>query len=516
GAFQGPKDVPESVTDASGAAALVSELLCKARDTQVKVRIYPEEKEIEKELRIGVFICSCGSNIGSVVDVPAVAGYAAGLENVVAVDTNLYSCAQNTQEAITEKIKVNGLNRVVVAACSPRTHEPLFQETLKNAGLNRSLFEMANIRDHCSWVHTNTPEEATEKSKDLVRMAVAKARLLQPLSEQEVPVIPKALVIGGGISGMTAALSVARQGFECYLVEKSHQLGGNVKRLRYLITGDDPGRILSDLETDVRSNPLIHVHENAVIDNITGYIGNFATSLQMPESSEILEHGVLVIATGGMPYEPKQYLYGKSKQVVTQLELEEMIAGGKGLKNIHDIVMIQCVGSRGDDLSYCSKVCCSQAIKNALKILEYNPAANITILYRDIRTYGFNEDYYQLAREKGVTFIRFEKDYPPEVTEKDGSINVDIFDRILGEKLSIKPDLIVLSVGIAPAPAHDLAKILKIPVTQDGFFLEAHPKLRPVEFSVEGIYLCGAAHSPKPVSESIAQAKAAAGKACVP
>ncbi|MCK4467623.1 MAG: CoB--CoM heterodisulfide reductase iron-sulfur subunit A family protein, partial [Desulfobacterales bacterium] len=227
-------------------------------------------------------------------------------------------------------------------------------------------------------------------------------------------------------------------------------------------------------------------------------------------------HGVLVMATGGMPYEPKPYLYGKSKQVVTQLELEEMIAGGKGLKNIHDIVMIQCVGSRGEDLSYCSKVCCSQAIKNALKILEYNPAANITILYRDIRTYGFNEDYYQLAREKGVTFIRFEKDYPPEVTEKDGSINVDIFDRILGEKLSIKPDLIVLSVGIAPAPAHDLAKILKIPVTQDGFFLEAHPKLRPVEFSVEGIYLCGAAHSPKPVSESIAQAKAAAGKACVP
>ena len=516
GAFQGPKDVPESVTDASGAAALVSELLRKARDTQVKVRIYPEEKEIEKELRIGVFICFCGSNIGGVVDVPAVASYAAGLENVVAVDTNLYSCAQNTQEAITEKIKVNGLNRVVVAACSPRTHEPLFQETLKNAGLNRSLFEMANIRDHCSWVHTNTPEEATEKSKDLVRMAVAKARLLKPLSEQELPVIPKALVIGGGISGMTAALSVARQGFECYLVEKSNQLGGNVKRLRYLITGDDPGRILSDLKTDVRSNPLIHVYENAVIDNITGYIGNFATSLQMPERSEILEHGVVVMATGGMPYEPKQYLYGKSKQVVTQLELEEMIAGGKELKNIHDIVMIQCVGSRGEDLSYCSKVCCIQAIKNALKILEYNPAANITILYRDIRTYGFNEDYYQLAREKGVTFIRFEKDYPPEVTEKDGFINVDIFDRILGEKLSIKPDLIVLSVGIAPAPAHDLAKILKIPVTQDGFFLEAHPKLRPVEFSVEGIYLCGAAHSPKPVSESIAQAKAAAGKACVP
>lgn len=516
GAFQGPKDVPDSVTDASGAAALVSELLCKARDTQVKARIYPEEKEIEKELRIGVFICSCGSNIGGVVDVPAVARYVAGLENVVVVDTNLYSCAQNTQEAITEKIKVNQLNRVVVAACTPRTHEPLFQETLKNAGLNRCLFEMANIRDHCSWVHANTPDEATEKSKDLVRMAVAKASLLQPMSEQEIPVIPKALVVGGGISGMTAALSIVRQGFECYLVEKSHQLGGNIKRLRYLITGDDPGRIFSDLESDVRSNPLIHIYENALIENITGYIGNFATTLQMPEHSEILEHGVVIIATGGMPYEPRQYLYGKSKQVVTQLELEEMIAGSKGLKNVHDIVMIQCVGSRGEDLSYCSKVCCIQAIKNALKILEYNPAANITILYRDMRTYGFNEDYYQSAREKGVNFIRFNKDYPPEVIEKDGFVNVDIFDKRLGAKLSIKPDLIVLSVGITPAPAQDLARILKLPVTRDGFFLEAHPKLRPVEFSVEGIYLCGAAHSPKPVSESIAQAKAAAGKACVP
>ncbi len=516
GAFQGPKDVPDSVTDASGVAALVSELLCKARDTQVKARIYPEEKEIEKELRIGVFICSCGSNIGGVVDVPALARYAAGLENVVAVDTNLYSCAQNTQEAITEKIKVNQLNRVVVAACTPRTHEPLFQETLQNAGLNRCLFEMANIRDHCSWVHANTPEEATEKSKDLVRMAVAKASLLQSMKKQEIPVIPKALVIGGGISGMTAALSIVRQGFECYLVEKSHQLGGNTKRLRYLITGDDPGKIFSDLESDVRSNPLIHVYENALIENITGYIGNFATTLQMPEHSEILEHGVVVIATGGMPYEPKQYLYGKSKQVVTQLELEEMIAGGKGLKNVHDIVMIQCVGSRGEDLSYCSKVCCIQAIKNALKILEYNPKANITILYRDMRTYGFNEDYYQSAREKGVNFIRFNKDYPPEVIEKDGFVNVDIFDRRLGAKLSIKPDLIVLSVGITPAPAQDLARILKLPVTRDGFFLEAHPKLRPVEFSVEGIYLCGAAHSPKPVSESIAQAQAAAGKACVP
>ncbi|MCG2757958.1 MAG: FAD-dependent oxidoreductase [Desulfobacteraceae bacterium] len=516
GAFQGPKDVPESVTDASGAAALAVEVLQEARGTRVEMMTYPEEIKIEAEPRIGVFVCSCGSNIGGVVDVQAVARHAEIYENVVFTDTNLYSCAQNTQEAITEKIKVNRLNRVVVAACTPRTHEPLFQETLRNAGLNPSLFEMANIRDHCSWVHANTPEGATEKSMDLVKMAVAKARLLKPLREQKLPVIPKALVIGGGISGMTAALSIARQGFECFLVERSKELGGNLKHLRYTLTGDDPNRILQNLETNVRSNQLIHIYTDAHIENISGYIGNFTTTLRVLGETEALEHGVVVLATGGIPYEPKQYLYGKSEKVVTQLEFEQQLASDSIDKGPQNIVMIQCVGSRGEDLSYCSKVCCSQAVKNALKVLELNPEASITILYRDMRTYGFMEDYYQLAREKEVNFIQFDKDSSPGVTEENGHIKVDFFDRVLGERVSLEPDLLVLSVGIVSRQVQELAKMLKTPLTQDNFFLEAHPKLRPVELSVDGIYVCGIAHSPKPIPESIAQAKAAAGKACIP
>ncbi len=516
GAFQGPKDVPESVTDASGAAALAAEALTEVRGTEVETKTYPAEMEIEEEPRIGVFVCSCGTNIGGVVDVQAAADLAATLDNVVFTDTNLYSCAQNVQEEITEKIKVNRLNRVVVAACTPRTHEPLFHETLKNAGLNPCLFEMANIRDHCSWVHAVVPEEATEKAKDLLRMAVAKARGLQPLAEQKLPVTQKALVIGGGMAGMTAALSIAGQGFECFLVEKSGELGGNLRHIRFTLSGDDPKQILQDTEAKVRSNPIIHVYTEASVENVAGYVGNFTTSIRTEERCETIEHGVVVVATGGKPYEPKQYLYGKSRQVVTQGELEEKLTRPEEAKRINNIVMIQCVGSRGEDLSYCSKVCCGQAVKNALKILELNPVANITVLYRDVRTYGFMEDYYQLAREKGVMFVHFEKDYPPEVTEKEGHIQVEFLDRILGEKVVLEPDLLALSVGIVPSQVEELAKILKTPLTRDGFFLEAHPKLRPVEFSVEGVYFCGLAHGPKPISESIAQARAAAGKACIP
>ncbi len=515
GAFQGPKDVPESVTDASGAAALAAEVLSQVRNTKVEVKSYPDEIEIEGEPRIGVFVCFCGSNIGGVVDVPHVASYAATLDNVVFTDTNLYSCAQNTQELISKKIKENRLNRVVVAACTPRTHEPLFQETLKNAGLNRSLFEMANIRDHCSWVHSHQPKEATEKAKDQVKMSVAKARLLRPLPEQTLPVNPRALIIGGGVSGMTAALSVAGQGFECFLVEKSSDLGGNLREVQFTLDGNDPRQLLKSTKERVMSHDLVHVYTDTSVEEISGYVGNFTTTLRTKEALENVQHGVIVVATGGMPYRPKQYLYGKSKQVVTQLELERILRGSNRVKNINDIVMIQCVGSRGEDLSYCSRVCCGQAVKNALKVLEHNPAANITILYRDMRTYGFMEDAYRLAREKGINFIRFENSHAPDVMEEDGMLRVGFLDRLLGEKIILDPDLLVLSVGIVPAKAEGLAKILKIPLTNDGFFLEAHPKLRPVEFSVDGIYLCGLAHSPKHISESISQAKAAAGKACI-
>lgn len=516
GTFQNPKDVPDSVVDASGTAALVAEALKDAKGVRIAEKTYPQEKTTEEEPRIGVFVCGCGSNIAGVVDVPAVASHASRLSNVVFTDTNLYSCSQNTQEEISEKIKANRLNRVVVAACTPRTHEPLFQETLKHAGLNPCLFEMANIRDHCSWVHVNAPSEATEKSKDLVKIAVAKARLLEPLQEQKLPVSPRALVVGAGISGMTAALSIARQGYECYLMEKSSSLGGNTKQLRYLPGDEDPTQMLLSVEDQIKSHPLIRVYTNAEVEAVSGYIGNFTTFINRPNGTEALEHGVTVLAAGGTPYMPRQYLYSKSQNVITQFELEETLSERTGTDALDKLVMIQCVGSRGQDLEYCSKICCTQAVKNALKILDFNPKANITLLYRDIRTYGTMEDDYQLAREKGVNFIHFEKESPPQVTEDNGCLRVRFFDTILGETVSLEPNLLVLSVGIAPGQLKQLAKMFKIPITRDGFFMEAHPKLRPVECAVDGIYICGAAHSPKPISESIAQAKAAAAKACIP
>ncbi len=516
GAFQAPKDVPESVTDASGAAALAAKALQAARGTQVETKTYPPEVEPPEESRLGVFVCACGTNIGGVVDVPAVAEYAATLDNVVFVDTNLYSCAQGTQELITEKIQMQGLNGVVVAACTPRTHEPLFQETLKNAGLNACLFEMANIRDHCSWVHSRDRTAATEKAKDLVRMAVAKAQWLTPLPEQRLPVTPRALVIGGGLAGMTAALNLADQGFQTYLIEKTEQLGGNLRNLRFLLTDEDPRENLADLEARVRAHPFIQVFTGAKIESIAGYVGNFTTTLRCPDEEHLLEHGVAVVATGGQPYTPTQYLYGQTPEVVTQLELEEKLAEPEEAEKIQDVVMIQCVGSRGEDLQYCSKFCCGQAVKNALKLLEKNPRANIYILYRDMRTYGFMEDYYQEARERGVIFVPFSLDNPPKVTKEKNNVQVTFFNPILGDKIVLMPDLVALSVGLAPAPVEELAKLIKVPLTRDGFFLEAHPKLRPVDFSVSGLYLCGAAHGPKPVNEIIAQAQAAAGKASIP
>lgn len=516
GAFQSPKDIPESVTQASGSAACVSEILRDARGSQVIKREYPPEIDVgEQEPRIGVFICHCGINIGSVVNVPEVRRYAATLENVVYVEENPYSCSQDTQETIKQKIKEHNLNRLVVAACTPRTHEPLFQETMKEAGLNRALFEMANIRDQCSWVHMANPLEATEKAKDLVRMAVAKARLIRPLKEATVPVIPKGLVIGGGISGMTAALSLANQGFECFIVEKEEKLGGNLRNTFYTLEGQDPQKLLREFEQKIGENPLIHVYTEATIENISGYVGNFTTSLNTKSGNQVLDHGIIIVATGALEHRTQKFLYGKSKQVVTQSELERMLSSPADASELKDVVMIQCAGSRDEELPYCSKICCGQAVKNALRIKELNPASNVYILYRDIRTYGFMEDYYREAREKGVVFIHYEKEREPQVIEEGGQLKVKVVDPLLEETLVVKPNLVALSVGMIAGEVEQLSKILKIPLTEERFFLEAHVKLRPVEFSVEGVYLCGLAHFPKPIEECVAQAKAAAAKAAI-
>ncbi len=516
GAFGGPKDIPESVTEATGAVASVDSMLRDARGSQVEKKEYPQEIAIADEPRIGVFVCHCGSNIAGVIDVVSVREYAGTLDGVVFADQSLYNCSQDAQKTIKETIEKHNLNRVIVAACTPRTHEPLFQETLRDTGLNRALFEMVNIRDQGSWVHAGEPEAATEKAKDLIRMAVAKNRLSQPLPEQEVPVIPKALVIGGGLSGMTAALSMADQGFETFLIEKSDQLGGNLRKLSATLSGEDPRELVEELDQKIGAHSLIRVYTETEIESVSGYVGNFTTTVASAKGAQTLEHGVIILATGGHPYEPKQYLYGRSKQVLTQLELEGMLSSDTMDKEVQDVVMIQCVGSRGEDLSYCSKVCCGQAVKNALRILDDNPDANVYILYRDIRTYGLMEDYYREARERGVIFVHYEKGKPPVATEKDGKLSVTFFDEMIDEDISLQPDLLVLSVGIVPNEVDKLAKILKVPVTKDKFFLEAHAKLRPVEFSVEGVYMCGLAHAPKPISESIAQAKSAVAKAAIP
>lgn len=519
GAFQGPKDIPESVTQASGAAARASEMLAAGRGSRTVTVTYPEEDRAlaEEEPRVGVFVCHCGVNIAGVVDVHAVRDYAATLPNVVLYEDNMYSCSQDALRTLAEKIHRHRLNRVVIAACSPRTHEPLFQETLKSVGVNPALVEMANIRDQCAWVHAQEPAAATEKAKDLVRMAVAKARLLRPLDQPTVDVTPAALVLGGGAAGMSAALSIADQGFQVVLVERSDRLGGNLLRLNRLPDGTRAADLVKDLTARVKKHKKIKVMTDATLEGTSGYVGNFTSSIAKGGHTEIVNHGVLVVATGGQEYRPSSYLYGESDRVLTQLELEARLAKGKaGLRGVKSVVMIQCVGSRGDDMGHCSRLCCSQAVRNALRVKEFAPEARVTVLYRDMRTYGFAEDLYREARERGVVFLRYELDRKPEVTRKGKGLKVRVFDRLLGEDIELSADLLALSVGIRPGENETLSRILKAPLTADGFFLEAHAKLRPVEVAVDGVYVCGLAHGPKTLDESIAQARAAAGKAAIP
>jgi heterodisulfide reductase subunit A-like polyferredoxin len=520
GPFSEPKDIPETVMQASASVSRVSALLKDSKGSLITTKEFPAERDVTgEEPRIGVFVCHCGSNIGGFLSVPEVVEYAKTLPNVAYAEDNLYTCSNDTQEKIKEKIGEHNLNRVVVASCTPRTHEPLFRATLRDAGLNQYLFEMANIRDQCSWVHMHEYDKATLKAKDLLRMAVAKARLLEPLQTRSVPVNKAALVIGAGIAGMTSALELADQGFDVYLVEKEKDIGGHLRRIHYLITGTKLHDEFRSLVTRVKENNMIKLFAQAKIDTIEGSVGQFKTTIVMDGVSKEIEHGVVIVATGAKEYEPKEYLYGQDEKILTQLELEERLvavedfltAPGKGLGTI---VMIQCVGSRDDERPYCSRLCCTEAVKNALKIKEISPSTMVYILYRDMRTYGFREGYYTKAREQGVVFIRYDKDMKPEVSRNGKRLNVDVYDQTLGLPISIPADLVVLSTGIVPnEDSKTLAQLLKISLNQDGFLLEAHMKLRPVDFAVDGVFLAGLAHSPKRIEESIIQAQAAAARA---
>ena len=523
GPFTEPKDIPETVTQAGGAASKVLSLLSEVRGTLIKPKEYPPEKDVTGQApRIGIFICHCGSNIAGVVDVPQIVEYAKTLPDVVYAENNLYTCSNDTQEKIKNLIEEHNLNRVIVASCTPRTHEPLFRNTVREAGLNPYLFEMANIRDQCSWVHMHEPEKATRKAKDLVRMAVAKVRLLEPLQRRKVGVNHSALVIGGGLSGMSAALEIAEQGYEVHLVEKEKQLGGNLQRIHFLFNGERPQEQLNSLIDRVKGNDKIHLYADTKISNIEGFFGNFKTTIEtgngQPDKSNQnnepneINHGVIIVASGAQEYKPTEYFYGEDENVITQLELENKLVNGNF--NAKTVVMIQCVGSRDDERPYCSRVCCSEAVKNALKIKEINPRANVFVLYRDMRTYGFRESYYSKARQMGVIFIRYEKDKKPEVVKQNGVLKVSLVDPILNGPVTINTDLLVLSAATIPHPENkDLAQMLKVPLDQDNFFLEAHMKLRPVDFATEGIFLCGLAHSAKSIEESIAQACGAAARA---
>jgi heterodisulfide reductase subunit A len=432
---------------------------------------------------------------------------------------NLFACSTENAQLIADAIVEHRLNRVVLAACTPRTHEPLFRDTCREAGLNQYFFEFANIREHCSWVHSKDKEGATQKAKDIVRMSVARAAYLEPLQELELPVNKAALVVGGGLAGMTSALSMANIGFEVYLIEKASDLGGMARRIHYTLDGVDVQPFLDELIKKVYRHPKIHVSLDATITEASGYVGNFVTRVTSEGRSKEILHGAAIIATGAEEYKPVEYLYGKDDKVLTSLELEDhIVRRDEKVVNSQSMVMIQCVGCRQTDRNYCSRVCCSQSIKNALKMREMNPEMDIYIMYRDMRTYGFKEDYYREASEKDVKFIRYEPaDKPvaePAVEGGQPIIRVTVKDPILGQMLAIDADLLVLAAAVIPsASTQNVAKLFKVAMNPDGFFQEAHVKLRPVDFAADGVFLCGLAHYPKHISETISQAYGAAGRA---
>jgi len=518
GVVSGPKDIPQSVMEASAAACAAARNLSSARNTLTREKIVPKPRIVAGERpRIGVFVCDCGINIAGVVRVPEVVAYAKTLPYVEYVQENLFTCSQDTQEKMKEVVREHRLNRIVVAACTPRTHEPLFQETLVESGLNKYLFEMANIRNHDSWVHAADPDAATVKAKDLVRMAISKAALLEPLQDTEVEVAQSGLVVGGGVAGMTAALELAEQGYQAYLVEKSPQLGGQALKLNTTWRGEDIRGFLKDLVRRVEEHPRIKPYARHQVTQVDGFVGQFKTRLSRIDDPSVitdLEHGIVVIATGAQELQPEEYLYGKDPRVLTHLELDQKMAGKDPLvERANSIVFIQCVGSREPERPYCSKVCCTHSVHSALELKEENPDRDIYILYRDLRTFGEREDLYKQARQAGILFIRYSHEEKPRVEANGKELTVTVKDQVLDQDIKIEADLLTLAGAIVSTRDHGLAQLFKVPLNEDGFFVEAHAKLRPVDFATDGVFLCGLAHYPKPIEESIAQAQAAVARA---
>ncbi len=511
GVIQGCKDIPQSVLEASAAACNAGMKLASARGSLVESQSFPTEKAVQaEEPRIGVFVCNCGKNIGGFADVPDIAEFAKTQPNVAYVEENMFTCSQDTQDKMAEVIKEQNLNRIVVAACTPRTHEPLFQETIRNASLNPFLFEMANIRNQCTWVHSDDKEIATQKAKELVRMAIARASLLEPIPELSVDVNKAVMVIGGGAAGMTSALSLAEQGYSATIVERASSLGGAARDVKHTWQGEDVGAYLDQLINKVEAHPQINVLLNSEITDASGFVGNFETQVDTDGKTQTIAHGVTIVATGGQATTTDEYLYGKHPNVTRWHDIEN---NPDLLEKAQSVVFIQCVGSRDENRPYCSRICCTTSIKQAIAIKEDRPDVNVYILYRDIRTYGERETLYKQARALGVIFIRYSLEKKPVVAEVGDGLEVTVFDPILQETLAIQADLVNLATAIQPADNHKLAAFYKLPLNSENFFMEAHAKLRPVDFASDGIFLCGLAHYPKPLDESISQAMAAASRA---
>ncbi len=517
GLFQGPKEIPFAVADAGAAVCAASCDLAEARGSMVKAKeLPPEIDQADTPPRIGVFVCNCGINIGSVVHVEEVADYASRLPNVVRTEQFLFTCSEDSREKIRKAIVDDRLNRVVVAACSPQTHEPFFQETLRSCGINRYLFEMANIRNQDSWVHQDDPERATAKAKDLVRMAVARVSLLKPLVEKPLSIRRKALVIGGGVAGLNASLGIARQGLDVVLVEKDTELGGMARHIGHTIEGLDVRAYLDGLVKEVREHPKIEVLTDAALLDFKGYKGNFTTEVRVgaENGTRRIEHGAVIVASGAREYRPAEFLYGRDDRVMTQVELGRLLTG-----NEHEthgwsrVVMIQCVGSRSAENPNCSRTCCETAVRHALTLKDADPAMDVVILYRDVRMYGTLEEYYVEARNRGIRFVRYEAEHPPDVAIDNGSLSATYRDIPLRRQVRVDADAVVLSTATVAEGNERLATLLKLSRDPQGFFIEAHTVLRPVDFSSEGMYLCGMAQGPKLIGESVTQAMAAASRA---
>jgi heterodisulfide reductase subunit A len=514
GAFRGPRDIPESVVEGSSVAAATAAFLLPNR-VPAEGKVYPAEGALGEEIpRIGVFICHCGEALKKSFHMPQLIDGAKALKEVVHVEEVGLACLPDDLDLIKRRVGEQGVNRIVIAGCSHREIRQAVEEMAKGMGFNPYLIEYANIREQCAFVHEGVPDLATEKANALIRMAVERARRIQPIRQGKQKVERRAVVIGGGLSGMTASLRLAEQGFEVHLVEKGKGLGGNLREAFYTLRGSDPQALLRDLLKQVESCSLIHPYLEAEVVGFERENGHYRTTLREKEGEKILAHGALILATGGKEVRPKGYLYGEDARVITQRQLEKMIhAEDAGLNDIRSVVMIQCVGSRDEEHPYCSRICCGHAVKNALKLKERDPRVDIYVLYRDVRTYGFYESAYHDARAKGVMFVRYDLENRPEVIARDGGLQVSLLDPALGRRVALPADRIVLSMGIEPNENGDLAKRVNVALNPDGFFMEANPKSAPLDSVDRGKFFCGLCHSPNFIEDAISQGNAAAARA---